>query len=35
MTPRYFEDYTIGTTRLSTGRTITETDIVMHAGQTG
>ncbi len=35
MTPRYFEDYTVGATRLSTGRTITETDIVMHAGQTG
>lgn len=31
----YFEDYEIGETRSSTGRTITETDIVMHAGQTG
>lgn len=31
----YFEDYEIGAERTSTGRTITETDIVMHAGQTG
>lgn len=31
----YFEDYTEGTFRETTGRTITETDIVMHAGQTG
>lgn len=31
----YFEDYQIGESRSSTGRTITETDIVMHAGQTG
>ena len=35
MTPRYVEDYAVGTERRSTGRTITETDIVMHAGQTG
>jgi acyl dehydratase len=35
MKPVYFEDYEIGTSRTSTGRTITETDIVMHAGQTG
>ena len=31
----YFEDYVIGSTRVSTGRTITEADIVLHAGQTG
>lgn len=31
----YFEDYETGTERVSTGRTITEADIVMHAGQTG
>lgn len=31
----YFDDYEIGTTRTSTGRTITEADIVTHAGQTG
>lgn len=30
-----FEDYTIGFTRRSFGRTITEADIVAHAGQTG
>jgi acyl dehydratase len=32
---RYFEDYDIGAERTTTGRTITETDIVLHAGQTG
>jgi acyl dehydratase len=31
----YWEDYEIGTTRVSFGRTVTETDIVAHAGQTG
>jgi acyl dehydratase len=31
----YFEDYAIGDSRASGGRTITETDIVLHAGQTG
>lgn len=31
----YFEDYTIGTTRTTSGRTITETDFVVHAGHTG
>jgi acyl dehydratase len=31
----YFEDYEIGFTRTTCGRTITETDIVTHAGQTG
>ena len=32
---RWFEDYTVGESRTSVGRTITETDIVLHAGQTG
>lgn len=32
---KYYEDYEIGESRTSEGRTITETDIVMHAGQTG
>lgn len=32
---RWLEDYEIGERRVSTGRTITETDIVIHAGQTG
>jgi len=31
----YFEDYEIGSVRETSGRTITETDIVVHAGQTG
>jgi len=31
----FFEDYEIGATRETGGRTITETDIVLHAGQTG
>jgi len=31
----YFEDYVIGATRQTIGRTLTETDIVLHAGQTG
>lgn len=31
----FFEDYEIGFTRNTFGRTITEADIVMHAGQTG
>ena len=33
--PTYFEDYIVGTQRSTTGRTITEADIVLHAGQTG
>lgn len=33
--PRYLEDYVVGSARRSTGRTITEADIVLHAGQTG
>jgi acyl dehydratase len=32
---QYFEDYIIGDVRETGGRTITETDIVIHAGQTG
>ena len=35
MKSQFLEDYVIGTTRISTGRTITEADIVLHAGQTG
>lgn len=31
----YFEDYKIGFARETFGRTITEADIVLHAGQTG
>ena len=31
----YFDDYRIGDTRETLGRTITETDIILHAGQTG
>lgn len=33
--PAYFEDYAVGTQRKTMGRTITEADIVLHAGQTG
>lgn len=32
---RYYEDYKMGESRQSLGRTITESDIVIHAGQTG
>lgn len=32
---QYFEDYEIGSARTSFGRTITETDFVVHAGHTG
>jgi acyl dehydratase len=32
---QYFEDYEIGFARRSFGRTVTESDIVLHAGQTG
>ncbi|MEO3751127.1 MaoC/PaaZ C-terminal domain-containing protein [Streptomyces sp. B6B3] len=31
----YFDDYEIGRVRTTTGRTVTEADIVLHAGQTG
>ncbi|HTW28537.1 MAG TPA: MaoC/PaaZ C-terminal domain-containing protein [Acetobacteraceae bacterium] len=32
---QFFEQYAIGTARRSMGRTITEADIIAHAGQTG
>ena len=32
---RFFEEYVLGSRRSTTGRTITEADIVLHAGQTG
>lgn len=32
---QYFEDYPVGAQRVTSGRTITETDIVIHAGHTG
>lgn len=32
---QFFEDYEIGASRTSFGRTITETDFVVHAGHTG
>ncbi len=32
---RFFEDFAVGETRVTLGRTITEADIVAHAGQTG
>ncbi|MFZ0498966.1 MAG: MaoC/PaaZ C-terminal domain-containing protein [Steroidobacteraceae bacterium] len=32
---QYYEDYEIGFTRRTLGRTLTEADIVIHAGQTG
>jgi acyl dehydratase len=35
ITERYFEDYELGVHRSTGGRTITEADIVLHAGQTG
>lgn len=35
MVTRYFEDYQTSSTRETLGRTITEADIVIHAGQTG
>jgi monoamine oxidase len=31
----YFDDYAIGSTRHTHGRTITETDFVIHAGHSG
>src|SRR3978361_369078 len=34
-TKKYFEAFEIGENRQTLGRTITETDIVIHAGQTG
>ena len=35
MTEIYFEDYVLDAIRETLGRTITEADIVLHAGQTG
>ncbi len=35
MKTQFFEDYAVGASRTSTGRTITEADVVLHAGQTG
>ncbi|MCZ2722959.1 MaoC/PaaZ C-terminal domain-containing protein [Marinomonas sp. 15G1-11] len=32
---KFFEDYHLNYERTSTGRTITDADIVLHAGQTG
>lgn len=32
---QYFEDYAVGAQRITSGRTVTETDIVIHAGHTG
>ena len=32
---QFFEDYSTGEQRITTGRTITETDIVVHPGHTG
>ena len=32
---KYFEEFETGARRLTRGRTITETDIVIHAGQSG
>lgn len=32
---KYFENYELNIIRETTGRTITETDIIIHAGQTG
>lgn len=31
----FFEEYVMGSSRQSSGRTITEADVVLHAGQTG
>jgi acyl dehydratase len=35
MKSTFFEDYETGAVRETTGRTITEADIVLHAGQSG
>lgn len=32
---KFFDDYTLDETRTTSGRTITESDIVIHAGQSG
>jgi acyl dehydratase len=33
--PQYFEDHVVGGQRITSGRTITEADVVIHAGHTG
>jgi acyl dehydratase len=35
ITERSYDEYAVGEARTTTGRTITEADIVLHAGQTG
>ena len=35
MRSQYFEEYEVGSVRETSGRTLTETDIVLHAGQSG
>lgn len=35
MTRRHFEEFKLGETRETSARTITETDVVVHAGHTG
>lgn len=32
---KFLEDYAVGESHVTTGRTVTEADIIMHAGQTG
>jgi acyl dehydratase len=32
---RFFDEYAVGDHKISSGRTITEADVVLHAGQTG
>jgi acyl dehydratase len=32
---KFLEDYEVGESHVTTGRTISEADIIMHAGQTG
>lgn len=34
-TKQYYENYTVGHVRETGGRTVTEADIIIHAGQTG
>lgn len=35
ITEQFYEDYEIGFSRRTFGRTVTEADVVLHAGQTG
>jgi len=35
MQPKFFEELEVGAVRETVGRTITETDVVVHAGHTG